>query len=83
METTSLETRRAERWAEDERREDELATLASHLNAATARWLELAWEFRERVDSDDFAGWLGYRAGSQDARRASTCGSPRPCASCP
>ena len=55
--------RAQERYREERRREDELATLASHLSAATARWLELAWEFREQVSSDDFAGWLGYRCG--------------------
>jgi hypothetical protein len=55
--------RAEERWREEKRREGELATLSAHLSAATARFLELAWEFRERVDSDDFAGWLGYRFG--------------------
>ena len=34
--------RAQERYREERRREDELATLASHLSAATARWLELA-----------------------------------------
>jgi hypothetical protein len=52
-----------ERYREERRREDELATLASHVTAATARWIELAWEFREQADVDDFAGWLGYRCG--------------------
>jgi hypothetical protein len=66
MKTTYLETMRErahERYREECRREDELASLASHLSAATARWLELAWEFRQQVGSDDFAGWLGYRCG--------------------
>src|SRR6188472_4059078 len=66
MQTTPAEStleRAQERYREERRREDELATLASHLSAATARWLELAWEFREQVSSDDFAGWLGYRCG--------------------
>ena len=42
METTYLETMREkarERYREECRREDELAALASHLSAATARWL--------------------------------------------
>jgi len=59
----TLETRREAWWREQRRREDELAALSSHLSAATARWLELAWEFREEACSDDFAGWLGYRCG--------------------
>jgi hypothetical protein len=52
-----------ERWREERRAEDELATLSAHLSAATARFVELAWKVREQVDSDDFAGWLGYRCG--------------------
>ena len=66
MQTTPAEStleRAQERYREERRRVDELATLASHLSAATARWLELAWELREQVSSDDFAGWLGYRCG--------------------
>ena len=43
------------------RRNDELATLSAHLNAATARWLELAWEIRE--ESEDLAGFLAWRCG--------------------
>jgi hypothetical protein len=62
--------RAAERGREDKRREEELATLSARLSAATARFVELAWEFRERVESEDFAGWLGYRCGitSREAR---------------
>jgi hypothetical protein len=52
-----------ERRVEERRREDELATLSAHLSAATARFVELAWELGEQVDSDDFAGWLGFRCG--------------------
>jgi len=59
----ALETRRGAWWQEQKCREDELAALSSHLSAATARWLELVWEFREEACSDDFAGWLGYRCG--------------------
>jgi hypothetical protein len=51
-----------ERWLDGQRRDDELATLSAHLNAATARWLELVWEVREDVD-DDFAGYLAFRCG--------------------
>jgi hypothetical protein len=45
--------------------EEELATLAAHLNAATARWLELVWRFREEggAAGDDFARWLAFRCG--------------------
>jgi len=51
------------RWFEQERREDELATLSAHLNAATARWLELAWEIHEDCNSSDFVGFVAYRCG--------------------
>ena len=61
MQTTTLEARREERWNEQMRRNDELATLSAHLNAATARWLELAWEIRE--ESEDLAGFLAWRCG--------------------
>ena len=51
--------------AEQERLEDELAVLSAHLNAATARWLELAGEFRGKggAAGDDFAAWLAFRCG--------------------
>ncbi len=58
-----IHARAQERWREERRREDELATLSAHLSAATARFVELAGEFEEQVDSDDVAGWLGYRCG--------------------
>ncbi len=45
------------------RREDELAGLSAHMSAATARWLELVWEYFEDVDSDDPVGFLAYRCG--------------------
>ena len=45
------------------RLEDELATLSAHMSAATARWLELAWEIHEEGSSDDLAGFLAYRCG--------------------
>ena len=58
-----MRERAEERWQEQLRREEELATLSAHLTAATARWLELAWEIREQGDSDDSAGFLAYRCG--------------------
>jgi len=66
METTIVETttaRAEERWQEQQRRDDELATLSAHLSAATARWLELAWELREDGDIDDPARYLAFRYG--------------------
>jgi hypothetical protein len=66
METTVVEMTRArveERWQEQQRREDELATLSAHLSAATARWLELVWKLHEEGDSDDLARFLAYRCG--------------------
>jgi hypothetical protein len=42
---------------------DELATLSAHLSAATARWLELAWELREDGDVDDPGRFLAFRCG--------------------
>lgn len=48
-----------------EQREEELATLAAHINAATARWLELAGAFAcegGAVDGD-LARWLAFRFG--------------------
>src|SRR6266498_5337192 len=50
---------------EQQRLEEELAELAAHVNAATARWLELALEFRAQggAAGDDFARWLAWRCG--------------------
>lgn len=43
---------------------DELATLAAHINAATARWLELVVALREEgVVDDDFARYVAFRCG--------------------
>lgn len=56
-----LERTRPERWNDQQRREDELATLSAHLSAATARWLELAWEIR--AESEDLARFLAWRCG--------------------
>jgi hypothetical protein len=65
METTVEMTRELveERWRESERRDGELAALSAHLNAATARWLELAWELRERGEVDDPGRYLAFRCG--------------------
>jgi hypothetical protein len=53
-----------ERFEAQERLEDELATLTAHQNAATARWLELAWELAERGETvDDAARYLAFRFG--------------------
>ena len=48
-----------------ERLENELSTLAAHINAATARWLELVVAFREQggAAADDLACWLAFRCG--------------------
>src|SRR4051794_5220867 len=49
-----------------ERLGDEIATLASHINAATARWLKLLAEFDDGGGSDGFkscAHWLSWRCG--------------------
>ena len=65
MKTTleELAVKVAEREREQERREDELAELSAHLNAASARWVELLWEFQETGWSDDPSGFLAYRVG--------------------
>jgi hypothetical protein len=45
--------------------EEEVAMLAAHVNAATARWLELVLAFREAGGApfDDLALWLAFRCG--------------------
>ena len=66
METTVVTNHTSaaeEHWRQQNRRVDELATLSAHLAAATARWVELAWELHEDVSSDDFAGFLAWRCG--------------------
>lgn len=55
--------RAEEPWREQLRREDELAALSAHLTAATARFLDLAWELQAECESDDFAGFLAWRCG--------------------
>ncbi len=58
-----LEAAREAHWQETERQLDELAVLTAHLSAATARWIELAWELHENGESDDPTGFLAYRCG--------------------
>ncbi len=55
--------RAQERFQEERRRVDELASLAAHLSAATARWLERVSEFHEAGISDDLPGFLAWRCG--------------------
>jgi len=63
--TTTTQVSMPSRMLSQERLEDELATLAAHLNAATARWLALVEAAREEgvAAADDFAGWLAFRCG--------------------
>jgi hypothetical protein len=51
--------------------EDEFATLAAHLNAATARWLELvvAAEREGVAPVDELALWLSFRCGPERGGR--------------
>ncbi len=70
MQTTEfrIEEVHARVAAETEARQvlvDELACLTAHINAATARWLELALRFRDRggAEGDDFGRWLAWRCG--------------------
>jgi hypothetical protein len=52
-------------WQRQQQLDDQLAELAAHLNAATARWLDLVLEFRSQggAAGDDFAHWLAWRCG--------------------
>lgn len=54
--------READRQATEHRLE-ELSELSAHLSAATARWLELAWEQVQQGGSSDAAGFLAWRFG--------------------
>ncbi len=56
-----LQRQREQSWREEQRRVDELTTLSAHLNAGTARWLELVWEACQT--SDDPARFIAYRCG--------------------
>jgi hypothetical protein len=64
METTAFATTE-ERWQEQERLENELATLSAHLNAGLARFLELVARFLRdgAIVDDDPARWLAFRCG--------------------
>ena len=55
----------AARWQARQQLVQELATLSAHLNAATARWLELALQVRRQGGAgwDDFGCWLAWRCG--------------------
>lgn len=68
--TATAETMRQVR--PQERLEDELAALSAHMNAATARWLDLVLEFREAGGGpiDGLERWLAFRCGisSREAR---------------
>jgi hypothetical protein len=67
METTQMAAPApgaVERFEAQERAEDELCTLTAHLNAATARWLELAREIAESgAIADEPAAYLAFRFG--------------------
>jgi Domain of unknown function (DUF222)/HNH endonuclease len=66
MKTTCVDGLReglAARGAAAEQRVEELASLSAHLSAATARWLELAWQMREQGDSSDLQAFLAWRCG--------------------
>ena len=53
------------KWQARQQLVQELATLSAHLNAATARWLELALEARRQgvAAGDDFGRYLAFRCG--------------------
>lgn len=65
-----LERAWEERWQDEQRRVDELAELSAHLNAATARFLELMFEFCQA--SNDPLAFVAYRFGltRREAREA-------------
>ena len=65
METTAEAKAKArERYRAQERLEDELSTLSSHLNAATARWLELVASYLRGGElADEPVRWLAFRFG--------------------
>ena len=60
--------------------EREITELASHIHAATCRWLGLVAEFDRREGWADWgcrscAHWVSWRCGSRRWRRGSTCAS--------
>ncbi len=54
---------RREMWEGQTTRADALASMAAHLNAATAHWLELLWEIHEKGDSNDLKSFVAWRCG--------------------
>ncbi|MFN8222456.1 MAG: DUF222 domain-containing protein [Gaiellales bacterium] len=58
-----LDERRRERWEAQDGRQDALASLSAHLNAATAHWLDLLWEMHEQGDSTDLKSFVAWRCG--------------------
>jgi hypothetical protein len=64
METTTPATAPA-KILDQQRLEDELATLSAHINAATARWLELVLQFQDAGGAaiDGIERWLAFRCG--------------------
>src|SRR5438046_5649811 len=73
--------------AELDRLSDEIAELSAHLDAATARLLDLIREFDARGGwSNGFsccAAWLSWRVGLAPGAAVSTCGWRAPSARCP
>jgi hypothetical protein len=65
MKATESVAKAEARFQVQGRLEEELAELSAHMNAATARWLELALAFREEGGGagDDLARWLAFRCG--------------------
>src|SRR5919109_27483 len=61
----AMETTTSPRELRQERLDTELAEMVAHINAATARCLELALEFRKEGGAvcDDFAAWVAFRCG--------------------
>jgi hypothetical protein len=72
MKTTAETKEAAACMHEQARLADEIAVWAAHINAATARWLELVLAFRDEggAAGDDFPRWLAFRCGisTRDAR---------------
>ena len=86
METTVVTNHTSaaeEHWRQQNRRVDELATLSAHLAAATARWVELAWELTRTGDATISPAFSRGVVGSRDARRVRSCASRKRCRSCP
>jgi hypothetical protein len=65
IKTTDETEEAAARMRAQSRLDDEIALWSAHINAATARWIELVLAFRDEggVAGDDFARWLAFRCG--------------------